>query len=157
MKPADTLRELAPATRVLKRATYEAFEFDVVANGVRIRNASYANPAAHEYIVSLAGGIPATCSCPADANFDGPCKHRVAVAIRGPVLAAAQQRVARPVVADGGEKTVAGTDADEQSTNPSDGAREHSASDEPTDCACADLDGFPCWPCVNAGRRELPE
>ncbi len=27
---------------------------------------------------------------------------------------------------------------------------------EPAECDCDGLNGFPCWPCVRAGRKELP-
>jgi hypothetical protein len=27
---------------------------------------------------------------------------------------------------------------------------------KPEDCDCNDLNGFPCWPCVRTGRKELP-
>ncbi|WP_227380433.1 hypothetical protein [Haladaptatus halobius] len=27
---------------------------------------------------------------------------------------------------------------------------------EPEDCDCDGLGGFPCWPCVQTGRKELP-
>ncbi len=27
---------------------------------------------------------------------------------------------------------------------------------EQEDCDCDGLDGFPCWPCVRTGRKELP-
>ncbi|WP_423747262.1 SWIM zinc finger family protein (plasmid) [Haladaptatus sp. SPP-AMP-3] len=27
---------------------------------------------------------------------------------------------------------------------------------EPDNCDCAGLSGFPCWPCVRIGRKELP-
>ncbi|WP_227380464.1 SWIM zinc finger family protein [Haladaptatus halobius] len=27
---------------------------------------------------------------------------------------------------------------------------------EPEDCDCDGLNGFPCWPCVQTGRKELP-
>ncbi|GAA0242682.1 hypothetical protein ACFFQF_19740 [Haladaptatus pallidirubidus] len=27
---------------------------------------------------------------------------------------------------------------------------------EPEDYDCDGLDGFPCWPCVQTGRKELP-
>ncbi|WP_266082606.1 hypothetical protein [Haladaptatus caseinilyticus] len=26
----------------------------------------------------------------------------------------------------------------------------------PDDCVCDGLSGFPCWPCVRTGRKELP-
>ncbi|QSG05119.1 SWIM zinc finger family protein [Halapricum desulfuricans] len=72
--------------RVLKRAQYEAFEFELVGEQIRVRNASYVDPENHEYELTIAEGIPIQCTCPADARFDSPCKHRVAVAIRRPIL-----------------------------------------------------------------------
>jgi hypothetical protein len=27
---------------------------------------------------------------------------------------------------------------------------------ESTECACDGLNGFPCWPCVRTGQKELP-
>jgi hypothetical protein len=27
---------------------------------------------------------------------------------------------------------------------------------EPAECDCDSLNDFPCWPCVQAGRKELP-
>ncbi|GAA0236721.1 SWIM zinc finger family protein [Haladaptatus pallidirubidus] len=27
---------------------------------------------------------------------------------------------------------------------------------DPEDCDCDGLGGFPCWPCVREGRKELP-
>ncbi|MFB9807728.1 hypothetical protein ACFFQF_22065 [Haladaptatus pallidirubidus] len=27
---------------------------------------------------------------------------------------------------------------------------------QPEDCDCDGLGGFPCWPCVRTGRKELP-
>ncbi|WP_435158831.1 SWIM zinc finger family protein [Haladaptatus sp. DFWS20] len=27
---------------------------------------------------------------------------------------------------------------------------------EPENCDCDGLGGFPCWPCVHTGRKELP-
>jgi hypothetical protein len=89
--------------RVLKRAQYEAFAFTVDADGVQVRNHSHADPAAHTYRVTIADGLPATCTCPADDRFDGACKHRIAVAIRRPLLEAA---LAASVVADGGQAHV---------------------------------------------------
>ncbi|WP_231187484.1 SWIM zinc finger family protein [Haladaptatus sp. DYF46] len=28
---------------------------------------------------------------------------------------------------------------------------------KPEDCDCDGLSGFPCWPCVQTGRKELPD
>jgi hypothetical protein len=72
--------------RVRKRAEYEAFTFSLIPDGVLVRNESYADPASHEYVVQVTDGIPVACDCPADANFAGACKHRVAVAMRRPIL-----------------------------------------------------------------------
>src|SRR6056297_1828761 len=84
------LERLDFPTRVAKRAQYEAFEFTVTDDGVRVRNCSHADPTDHEYTVTVEDGLPTACTCPADKRFAGACKHRVAVAIRDPVLAAAR-------------------------------------------------------------------
>ncbi|WP_232833891.1 SWIM zinc finger family protein [Saliphagus sp. LR7] len=53
--------------------------------------------------MTIGDGLPDSCTCPADEHHQGACKHRVAVAIRTPVLDSAYnlQRVrnlsARPV------------------------------------------------------------
>lgn len=73
-------------TRTLKRAQYEAFAFEWVDGDVRVRNESYADPTNHEYLVQIDAGRPIACSCPADAKYDNPCKHRVALSIRRPIL-----------------------------------------------------------------------
>ncbi len=78
--------ELDPSNRVRKRAQYEAFAFSLQAGDVRVRNESHLDPAKHEYRVAVVDGLPVSCSCPADERDDGPCKHRVAVAIRPKLL-----------------------------------------------------------------------
>ncbi|MFC6787123.1 SWIM zinc finger family protein [Halobaculum halobium] len=160
MTPADALRQLAPTTRVLKRAQYEAFEFSIRTDGIHVRNASYADPENHEYLVTLSEEIPAACTCPADARFDGACKHRVAVAIRSPVLAAARDVSTTRVAADGGERgavtprrSPVDTDSIDEDDTPAGGGD----VETPEDCECDGLDGFPCWACVDAGRRTVPE
>ena len=135
---------LAFTTRVAKRAQYEAFEFSVIEGGVRVRNCSHDEPAEHEYVVSVEDGLPTACECPADDRFDDACKHRVAVAIRKPVMEAV---TATSVAADGGvdEEVVSESDSDVE-----DG--------DPDDCDCDELpDAFPCWECVRTGRRTLPD
>ncbi|WP_282352508.1 SWIM zinc finger family protein [Haloferax volcanii] len=130
------LPEFVP-TRVLKRAQYEAFAFELLDGDVRVRNESYADPSAHEYRVRIRDGVPDSCSCPADASGDDPCKHRVAVAIRPRIIELAVQM---RVVADGGTPL--------------------SADDDTTDlpCECEQLsEDVPCWNCVDAGRRDLSE
>jgi hypothetical protein len=131
------LPEFDPPTRVLKRAQYEAFAFELLDGDVRVRNESYAEPTAHEYRVRIRDGVPDSCSCPADASGDGPCKHRVAVAIRPQVLELAVQM---RIVADGGS-----TSRDDDDT-----------TDLP--CECEQLsEALPCWNCIDAGRRNLSE
>lgn len=137
------LDQLEFSTRVGKRAQYEAFEFTLCEDGYRVRNTSYADPENHEYDVEIERRLPVRCSCPADARFDGACKHRVAIAIRQPLLDAfaRHQRIgnAKPV-ADGGQTATAiGDDTD--------------STDDCPGC----LGDFPCWECVKTGRRELPE
>ena len=84
------IERLEPTQRTLRRAQYEAFEFELTEQGVLVRNASHANPADHEYLVTIEDGLPHSCPCPADEHYQGACKHRVSVAIRTPVLEAAR-------------------------------------------------------------------
>jgi hypothetical protein len=137
------LSELAVSNRPLKRAQYEAFEFRLENQSVVIRNGSHLEPAAHEYEVTIRNGIPVACTCPADQSSDDACKHRLAVAIRRPVLEAATTRCSRSALTDGGVES-ASQDMDHQGER-SDG-----------DCECDEMpDDFPCWPCVRDGRRHL--
>ena len=87
---AHPLEQLEPTQRTLRRAQYEAFEFELTKQGVLVRNASHANPEDHEYLVTIEDGLPHSCPCPADEHYQGACKHRVAVAIRTSVLEAAR-------------------------------------------------------------------
>lgn len=137
------LTQLKPTNRTLKRAQYEAFEFSLLDGDVLVRNCSHADPSAHEYRVTVVDTLPATCECPADQIYDHPCKHRVAIAIRPAILEfAAQVRV----LTDGGTASDV-----EDMRSPID---EH----KPEECDCAVLsDDFPCWPCVESGRRSLSE
>src|SRR6056297_1537011 len=80
--PRTLLDRLDPTNRVLKRAQYEAFAFALLDGDVQVRNESHPNPGSHEYRVSIQDGVPVACDCPADETYDGPCKHRVAVAGR---------------------------------------------------------------------------
>ncbi|WEL28023.1 SWIM zinc finger family protein [Haloferax volcanii] len=136
------LARLDPTKRVLKRAQYEAFEFSLFGGDVLVRNVSHADPENHEYNVRIVDGVPTDCECPADKSYSGPCKHRVAVAIRRPILDAVEQM---QMVADGGVVT---------KEQPETGVEDDEA---PDNCDCEMLDGdFPCWACVDSGRRELP-
>ena len=156
------LSELDAPSRVIKRAQYEAFEFTIEDDGVRVRNGSHANPEDHEYLVTVEGNTPATCECPADANYEGACKHRVAVAIRRPILDAA---INRQLAADGG-KPIATSETSpakqESLTSVSDhqSTEAHEVDEDTTpehECVCGGLpDGLPCWECVRTGRRAVP-
>jgi len=143
------LAKLDVTNRVVKRAQYEAFEFsvDAVTGGVLVRNTSHADPANHQYLVTVQDGLPVRCECPADENYEGACKHRAAVAIRRPLLDAVQTA---QLVADGGV-----------TSGPSDATRDSAESDSEPDrdeCSCASLPGeFPCWECYRTGRRDLPK
>ena len=134
---------LEPTNRVLKRAQYEAFEFSLLDGDVCVRNESHQNPSNHEYRVTVVDGVPTACECPADAVYDGPCKHRVAIAIRPRILDIATKMRA---VADGGVVT------------DSEHLVDQSSDVDTTQCDCDELpDDFPCWECVRTGRRNLPE
>lgn len=146
------LQQLEFSTRVAKRAQYEAFEFSLFPGGVTVRNGSHANPSEHEYLVRIEDGIPAVCECPADERYDGACKHRVAVAIRRPLLdAVGAADGSQPVAADGGRVTTPTEDKPERSPLQD----ERTARDEEECSEC--IGEFPCWECVRTGRRELPE
>lgn len=160
------LANLQTTSRVIKRAQYEAFEFTIEAAGIRVRNASHAKPEDHEYVVTITNGLPSECECPADANYDGACKHRVAVAIRKPILDAA---IDRQIVADGGEPVSRDEEepdvTDDPSMTPTSTSIQEAGapSDDSEDaeanadsCECDGLPkGFPCWDCVRTGRQTL--
>jgi hypothetical protein len=75
--------------RILKRAQYEALQFSLIEGDIRVRNASHADPTAHEYRVRVTDGQPVACTCPFDTRSSHACKHRVGVAIRPSILQAA--------------------------------------------------------------------
>lgn len=122
-------------SRTLKRAQYEAFEFEVESPGrVRVINGSHANPEDHTYEVTIEGGVPVECGCKADEYGDGPCKHRTSIAIREPVLAASQG-VQGKAMPDGGQ-------APETCQNGQDG------------CCGPDGDDLPCFDCYQTKNRS---
>lgn len=167
--PRHPLAQLEVPSRVLKRAQYEAFEFELHDGALLVRNGSHPDPGNHEYLVTVTAGIPTHCDCPADAASEGACKHRVAVAIRSPVLEAATHA---QLAADG-----SGTSehplSEEEYLTEKDTSHPEDAGDAPVDseesssddvdeenlpCKCEDLTGnFPCWNCVLTGRRSLPD
>lgn len=142
----NPLEELDVTNRILKRAQYEAMEFALAPDGVQVRNDSYANPDEHEYLVEVEDELPTSCTCPADETYSGACKHRVAVAIRRPILKIATQQ---QLIADGG--------ISERQATKSRSESEEESPDNP-DCDCDELSGdFPCWDCYYNGRRDLPD
>ncbi|MFC7079534.1 SWIM zinc finger family protein [Halorussus caseinilyticus] len=94
------LARLKTTNRVRKRFQYEAFEFELRDDDICVRNGSYADPENHEYTVRIEDDLPTACTCPADAKYSGACKHRVAVALRQPILDAVRHH---QLLADGGE------------------------------------------------------
>ena len=132
------LSQLEYTNRTLKRAEYEVYEFSLREANILVRNGSHESPEDHEYLVTIEDGVPITCECPADAHYDGACKHRVAVALRASVLEASAQ--IRTIV-DGGR-------VNEQTAME---------EDEDLECDCIEHPGrFPCWECVESGRIEYP-
>lgn len=120
---------------VLKRAQWEAFEFDLEAPGlVRVINGSHENPKDHSYRVNVESGKPVACECPAFEYGDKPCKHSVAVAIREPVMKAANETL----VADGGQ--ILETDSLELKDRDSDG-RERALKANSLACDLTDIEG----------------
>jgi len=140
--PRTLLDRLDPTNRVLKRAQYEAFAFALLDGDVQVRNESHPDPDNHEYRVTIQDGVPVACECPADEAYDGPCKHRVAVAIRPRIL---EVVTTMQLVADGGR----GVDDHTLAPDPE--------LDSPENCDCDDLGEFPCWDCIRTGRRDLPD
>ena len=127
-----------------KRAQYEAFDFELDAPGlVTVRNESHENADEHSYRVNIENGVPVACECPSDMYHEGACKHRVAVAIREPVLEAASEyenNQEPEVVTDGGTTIEHSTVSEQQ------------AESRPVDCDCLPtFENLPCWPCYQEG------
>ncbi|MFC6974421.1 SWIM zinc finger family protein [Halomicroarcula sp. GCM10025709] len=151
------LEQLEFSKRVAKRAQYEALDLSICGTDILVRNESHATPEDHQYAVSIDDGIPVSCTCPADTRFDGACKHRVAVAIRRPLLDTLQ-RVKRgepPIAADGGcSRLQADRDNIADTTDVLIGSspdRLDRTSEECTECRT----DFPCWECYRTGRADF--
>ncbi|QLH81378.1 SWIM zinc finger family protein [Halosimplex pelagicum] len=141
MHPLSQLEFTSP---VAKRAQYEAFEFTLVSGAVQIRNGSHEHPSEHEYLVRIDDGVPASCTCLADEHYEGACKHRVAVAIRRPLVDAIATKTDPKVVAPDGGRIDTQADSGESGSVP--------------DRECSEcLDDFPCWECVRTGKKPIPE
>ncbi|MFP8958304.1 SWIM zinc finger domain-containing protein [Natrialbaceae archaeon A-CW3] len=145
----NPLSSLEFTRRTAKRAQYEAFEYQLTPEGVLVRNGSHANPDEHEYLVTVTNGVPTRCECPADEHYKGACKHRVAVAIRRPIIQAATEN---QLIADGGLPVERKDRA--QDVSSGDGGQ----SSPDSECWCETSEGsFPCWDCVQTGRRSLED
>jgi len=139
LSPTDVVDVLDADVATEKRAQWEAFEFTVLGDGdVEVVNASHESPDDHTYTVHVEGGIPSDCTCPAWEYQPGACKHMVAVAIREPVLEAANEE--QPVRADGGTATLEEFGGDDRD------------DDRPDECDCSpNFEGLSCWPCYREG------
>jgi hypothetical protein len=122
--------QLFTAETAQKRAQWEQFSFDVEAPGmVEVTNESHETPAAHQYTVSIDDVTQdlMACTCPHHVHRSVFCKHMAAV---------------ENATDDGTLDAFSSEDKDEA---------------EPDNCDCDGLGGFPCWPCVRTGRKELPK
>ena len=124
----------------LRKATDEEFAFVVPARGkINIENLSATDGRRHIYTVSVdAEGKPDSCTCPAFANYRGPCKHCFAVA-QEPAIGLAATRARDPRAARG-------------ATALADGGNEpRGCVEDRDDCPGPDADhdetGLPCWEC----------
>jgi len=151
------LTQLEFSKRVAKRAQYEAFDISIRGTDVLVRNGSHANPEKHEYTVTLEDGIPQSCTCPADARFDGACKHRVAVAIHRPLLDTLQcvKRGDPPIAADGGLSRIQRETESPSSINSEYGDSPPDDIDRTGDECPECLTDFPCWECYRTGRADF--
>lgn len=141
----NALSELDYSDKARKRAQTEEMEFDVPMPGiVVVTNVSH--DSAHS--VNVSEGVPNSCSCKADEYQPGACKHRVAVAIRNPVLVAADRGsgAEKAVATDGGQLLVEQIEVEAENADA--GAGSHCPHDHPT-CEGADAPGYPelCFPC----------
>lgn len=139
----NALAKLEYDASTAKRAQWEAFEFALEAPGlITVTNGSYDDPENHKYRVNVENGVPVACECPADTYHEEACKHRMAVAIREPVLEAAtdyERPEAARVATDGGEVV-------ERSEDPD------TCENGQVGCCGPDGDDLPCFPCYQAGE-----
>ena len=142
--------QLTFGEKTVKRAKFEAFECTVVGPyEVEVTNASYGDHSdGHSYRVFIdQHGVPVSCSCPGFRHHYGPKdkadKHMVALAtMGGPTALQAAIAFENPTSVSNGDRVA--TDGGDW------GQRE--GSDE-----CRECEGrFPCWDCVESGRRSLP-
>jgi hypothetical protein len=113
-----------------KRAQWELFSYDVNAPGmVEVTNESHDKPADHHYVVTVDDVTDdlMTCTCPHHVHRNAYCKH----------MAAVEQA----------------TDDGPLDAFPSE---DNEGDAEPEDCDYDGIGGFPRWPCVQIGRKVLP-
>ena len=109
------------------RAQADQFAFDVDAPGlIKVTNERHETPAAHQYTVSIDDVTNDLMACTCPHHV-----HRNAVCKH---MAAVEHAT------DDGTLDAFHTEDDAELEN----------------CDCDGLDGFPCWPCVRAGCKELP-
>ncbi|WP_231189025.1 SWIM zinc finger family protein [Haladaptatus sp. DYF46] len=136
-----TTASLEAAETAQKRAQTEQFSFQIEAPGmVEVTNESHDNPTEHRYFVTLddVTGDAMACTCPHHVHRSAFCKHMTGV---------------EDAAADGDLDVFPSEDNDESDDveAPSDDENK-----PPEDYDCDGLGGFPCWPCVRTGRKELP-
>lgn len=109
----------------VQRAREEPMSFATPsADLVIVANERHENPEDYTYAVVVNDGLPVHCTCPAEKRYPTPCKHRLAVALNEPVMAAAEatddereHAESKPVpIADGGH--VHGREHADGCTNP---------------------------------------
>ncbi|WP_227357306.1 SWIM zinc finger family protein [Haladaptatus salinisoli] len=125
--------ELEADETAQKRAQWEHFSFDVDAPGlIDVTNESHENPEEHQYVVSIDDVTHElmACTCPHHIHRNAYCKHMAAV----------------ETATDDG--TLEAFPSEDDETDEDDA--------EPAECDCDGLGGFPCWPCVRTGQKELP-
>ncbi len=66
-----SLNQLDFASRIAKRAQYEAFEFTLIAEGAQVRIGSHEHPSDHEYLVRIDDGAPVDYPCAHDEHDEG--------------------------------------------------------------------------------------
>jgi hypothetical protein len=142
LHPSDVVDVLDADSKIMKRASWEGFEFTLLGDGdVEVVNTSHEEPDEHTYTVHVEGGIPSDCTCPAFEYQAGACKHMLSIAIREPLLEAV--RAEPKMKADGGVTVEADTTDD--------------SDDRPDDCDCGEWNqglGLSCWPCYRDGFEE---
>ncbi|WP_227357318.1 SWIM zinc finger family protein [Haladaptatus salinisoli] len=132
--------ELEADETAQKRAQWEQFSFRVEAPGmVDVTNESHDTPADHQYVVTLddVTGEAMACTCPHHVHRSAFCKHMTAV----------------ETATDDGTLDVFLSEDDEEDEETDETDEDDAA---PAECDCDGLNGFPCWPCVRARRKELP-